>query len=469
MCECTAQDQTPSSKGRVSRRSAIAGGLALAATPFAASRASAAAGGSGSELSSEGFDTFLGAETQDFSFLPPRPAAEKHVRPMMFPVLADPAIGKPYWSDTYLAPRSSGRKHEGQDLMGPKLLKLLACVDGTIVEFRHQASGNSLYLKGDDGWYYCYLHINNDDPGTDNGANQFKYAFAPGMEAGKRVLKGQHIAYLGDSGNAESTGAHCHFEIRMPNAKWYNAAAVNAKYSLDAAEPAKIRAQVPDSAFQPLANAEAFASRQATDFLGAVPSAAWLSSAVGELEGGVVGLDPFIENLLSQPGAASVTAPTIRLYLGYFLRIPDYGGLTYWINRVRSGTPLDIASGQFAGSSEFTNRYGNLSNSDYIDLIYQNLFGRAPDSGGKAFWQQRLDAGAKRGWFMRQLCESPEYIRKTASQVRVIQVYVAMLNRSPDASGYEFWSGRDSDSETGLQQLISAIRGGSSYASRFSA
>ena len=154
---------------------------------------------------------------------------------MMFPVLPDATLGKATWSDTYLAPRSGGRQHEGQDLMGKKMLKLLAVVDGTIVELRHQSGGNSLYLKGDDGWYYCYLHINNDDPGTDNGANQFKYAFAPGMATGKRVLKGEHIAYLGDSGNAEATGAHCHFEIRMPNAKWYNAAAVNAKYSLEAA------------------------------------------------------------------------------------------------------------------------------------------------------------------------------------------------------------------------------------------
>ena len=146
---------------------------------------------------------------------------------MMFPVLPDAALGKATWTDTYLAPRSGGRLHEGQDLMGKKMLKLLACVDGTIVELRHSSGGNSLYLMGTDGWYYCYLHINNDDPGTDNGANQFKYAFAPGMAIGTKVRRGDHIAYLGDSGNAESTGAHCHFEIRMPNAKWYNAAAVN--------------------------------------------------------------------------------------------------------------------------------------------------------------------------------------------------------------------------------------------------
>jgi hypothetical protein len=33
--------------------------------------------------------------------------------------------------------------------------KLLAVKSGTIVELRHRSSGNSLYLRGDDGWFYC--------------------------------------------------------------------------------------------------------------------------------------------------------------------------------------------------------------------------------------------------------------------------------------------------------------------------
>ena len=245
-CSCH-PDPEPRPSG-VSRRLVLAGGLAAGLAPFLPRVAGAETPGGSFTITPapdqglEGSDAVPPGASQDYGFLPPRPKTEKHVRPMMFPVLPDATLGKATWSDTYLAPRSGGRLHEGQDLMGKKMLKLLSVVNGMIVELRHQSGGNSLYLKGDDGWYYCYLHINNDDPGTDNGANQFKYAFAPGMKIGKRVLKGDHVAFLGDSGNAETTGAHCHFEIRMPNEKWYNAAAVNAKYSLDAAAPAKIRA-----------------------------------------------------------------------------------------------------------------------------------------------------------------------------------------------------------------------------------
>jgi hypothetical protein len=288
------------------------------------------------------------------------------------------------------------------------------------------------------------------------------------MAIGKKVLRGEHIAYLGDSGNAEATGAHCHFEIRMPNAKWYNAAAVNAKYSLNAADPAKLRAKVPNSAFAPLPNASAFATQQAVDFLGITPSAGWVSQSTTDLEGAVVGLDTFVANMLIHDGARKITAPTIRLYLGFFPgRIPDYQGLDYWIRKVRAGTPLDTAASQFAGGTDFARVYGTLDNTAYVTQLYRNLFSREPDSGGLDYWVRRLDGGSKRGWVMRQLCESSEFQRRTDAQVKVIQVYVAMLKRSPDSSGYTYWTNKIKAGSAGLTQLIHSVRTGTSYANRF--
>ena len=55
------------------------------------------------------------ALTKDFGFDPPYPASYRDVRPMMFPLL-----GTVSWSDTYLAPRGGGRRHEGQDLMAAR-------------------------------------------------------------------------------------------------------------------------------------------------------------------------------------------------------------------------------------------------------------------------------------------------------------------------------------------------------------
>ena len=115
----------------------------------------------------------------------------------------------------YLAPRT-GHLHQGTDLMTAKMTKEIACVSGTVYLREGTYAGvpaYSIWLAGDDGHGYFYIHINNDTPGTDDGAGGYQYAWAPGLTNGAHVTAGQHIAYAGDSGNAESTGPHLHFEI----------------------------------------------------------------------------------------------------------------------------------------------------------------------------------------------------------------------------------------------------------------
>ncbi len=117
----------------------------------------------------------------------------------------------------YLAPRTD-HLHQGTDLMAAKMTKEIACVSGTVNIREGTYAGvpsYSIWLAGDDGHGYFYIHINNDTPGTDDGAGGYKYAFAPGLTNGAHVAQGQFIAYVGDSGNAESTAPHLHFEIHQ--------------------------------------------------------------------------------------------------------------------------------------------------------------------------------------------------------------------------------------------------------------
>ena len=67
-----------------------------------------------------------------------------------------------------------------------------------------------------------------------------------------------------------------------------------------------------------------------------------------------------------------------------------------------------------ASSSEFIDRYGSLSNSQYVDLVYQNVLGRAPDSSGRKHWVDGLTAGRNsRGGVMIGFSESPEFRART--------------------------------------------------------
>ncbi|MGV3758617.1 MAG: M23 family metallopeptidase [Actinomycetota bacterium] len=162
----------------------------------------------------------------------PSPAAGT-VKAIIFPV-----DGKVSYTDTWGAARSGGRTHEGTDIMGQQMLPLLAAVDGTVVRVKFDntsSGGNSVVIQGADGWTYHYIHVNNDTPGTDDGQATRDQAFPPDIVAGATVRRGQVVAYMGDSGNAEDAGRHLHFEIREPAAPggWIGSgAAINPYESL---------------------------------------------------------------------------------------------------------------------------------------------------------------------------------------------------------------------------------------------
>ena len=151
---------------------------------------------------------------------PPSPAPTKASTSVGPPTrnIVFPLARSVKYSDTFGAGRSGGRSHEGQDLMAPKGTVAVAAAAGTVTMVRHSSdglSGNMLRITDPEGWQYVYIHLNNDTPGTDDGANVFEQAFVDGIRQGQQVVPGEPIGYVGDSGNAESTGPHLHFEIKV--------------------------------------------------------------------------------------------------------------------------------------------------------------------------------------------------------------------------------------------------------------
>jgi hypothetical protein len=128
-----------------------------------------------------------------------------------------PTRAEARFSDTYDACRSGcSRQHGAADLMGEKMWPEYAMVDGVVCSIDdgdEDGYGRHLTLCGDDGREYRYLHLNNDTPGTDDGAAGPEHVYGPGIRHGVRVDRGQLLAYMGDSGNAEGTSPHLHLDI----------------------------------------------------------------------------------------------------------------------------------------------------------------------------------------------------------------------------------------------------------------
>ena len=101
------------------------------------------------------------------------------------------------FTDTWHAPRSGGRLHEGVDIIGAKGLAIYATNDGVISRMSTGGAlgGNAIYVKIPNGTYFYYAHLD---------------SFAPGMAVGVPVKAGQIIGYNGSTG---STTPHLHFEV----------------------------------------------------------------------------------------------------------------------------------------------------------------------------------------------------------------------------------------------------------------
>lgn len=119
-----------------------------------------------------------------------------------------------HFIDSWGHGRSSGRRHQGTDLMAAKMTEVYAVADGVVSGVREsRLAGRYLTIDHAGGWSSRYMHLNNDIPGTNNGRAPWSLTVASGLDVGSDVVAGQLIGWVGDSGNAERGNPHTHFEL----------------------------------------------------------------------------------------------------------------------------------------------------------------------------------------------------------------------------------------------------------------
>ncbi|WP_439119259.1 DUF4214 domain-containing protein [Marivita sp.] len=140
------------------------------------------------------------------------------------------------------------------------------------------------------------------------------------------------------------------------------------------------------------------------------------------------GLDSLIsvERLTFSDGSLAldtdgVAGQTFRLYQAALNREPDVEGIGFWIRALDAGlTDLTDMAELFLQSPEFTGNFGvveTLSDDAFLTLLYSNVFGRAPDAPGFAFWSNQQDMGLARPDLLRFFSESSENIENNAGAV----------------------------------------------------
>lgn len=141
-------------------------------------------------------------------------AGQTHEPP--FEIVFPQEPGSTEFSDSFGDSRSGGRSHKGTDLLAPRMTEIYSIGPGTVTYVgTNNLSGRNMRVEHRDGWESYYVHLNNDNVGTDDGRAPWGLTVAPGIEEGVEVEPGQLLGWVGDSGNAEGTTPHTHFELRL--------------------------------------------------------------------------------------------------------------------------------------------------------------------------------------------------------------------------------------------------------------
>ena len=120
----------------------------------------------------------------------------------MFPVLGATAND---FSDDWGAPRADTGFHQGLDIFAATGTPILAITDGTVFRIGwNTLGGRRLWLSDGSGNLFYFAHLS---------------GFSPLAREGAAVKRGDVLGFVGNSGDAQGTPPHLHFEIH-PGGLW---------------------------------------------------------------------------------------------------------------------------------------------------------------------------------------------------------------------------------------------------------
>lgn len=104
-----------------------------------------------------------------------------------------------------------------------------------------------------------------------------------------------------------------------------------------------------------------------------------------------------------------IAGEAYRLYKAAFDRESDDSGLGYWIAQLENGASLSGVANAFVASDEFQHLYGSdVSDEEFVNLLYNNVLDRDADADGYHYWTSQLDTNLTRADVLVSFSESGE-------------------------------------------------------------
>jgi hypothetical protein len=165
--------------------------------------------------------------------------------------------------------------------------------------------------------------------------------------------------------------------------------------------------------------------------LGRSPSSADLANALNGLSSGLISRPAFTAALTHSPEYLDRLVE--RDYEHYLGRNADGAGLQYWQQQLQNGLTDEQMEAVFIGSPEYYAHAGGTDKA-WVDQMYFDLLGRAPDAAGESYWVAQLAGGASRSSVALGFADSPE--REGITVQNDYQLYLGRMASTGEVAGW---------------------------------
>lgn len=128
-------------------------------------------------------------------------------------------------------------------------------------------------------------------------------------------------------------------------------------------------------------------------------------------------------------------------------RAAEVGGLDWWSGHI--GTNPSVLADALISSTEGNLIYGGLTDSGFVDQVYENVLGRHADSGGLVYWENALHTGLTRGQLFQGFIDSVNRPSAESHDLLANKVNMAMYM----SVALQLESGHDQQSHDILSQV----------------
>ncbi|MFS2161812.1 beta strand repeat-containing protein [Pseudomonas sp. Pseusp122] len=129
-----------------------------------------------------------------------------------------------------------------------------------------------------------------------------------------------------------------------------------------------------------------------------------------------------------------------QLYIAYFGRPADPVGQRFWAQVIddAGGNIASVLAG-FSASNESQALYGASSTAQKVAAIYSNVFNRAPEAAGLAYWVSQIDSGqvtqAQAAWTIQQAA-GPGDASTVNNKLIAANTFTANIDTTAEIAGY---------------------------------